>query len=152
MELATSKPNPDALPVGVEDLELLTRSYRKLYRSEYAEQGRKLCLLGLDDMGLADFFDTNLGTLQVWQQVHPEFSEALRRGWAQADANVAQSLYYRALGYNYNAVKVNHYKGKATVTEYQKHMPPSVRACMFWLTSRMPEQWGMGGPRVTACK
>ena len=36
----------------------------------------------------------------------PEFNQALTRGGAQADANIAESLYRRGMGYEHLATKI----------------------------------------------
>lgn len=38
-----------------------------LYREEYAEQARKLCLLGTTDAELADFFNVAVDTINEWK-------------------------------------------------------------------------------------
>ncbi len=60
-----------------------------LFRDEYVEWAYKLCLLGATDVELADFFEVSEDTIYRWKKVRPEFSEAVRRGKANADAEVA---------------------------------------------------------------
>src|SRR5882724_1969007 len=56
-----------------------------LYRPEYAEQGRKLCLLlGATDQELARFFDVPLAALRDWLASVPEFAAAVRAGNMQS--------------------------------------------------------------------
>src|SRR5690606_21525869 len=69
-----------------------------LYRPEYAEQARKLCLLGATDKQLADFFNVTEQTINGWKIDFPEFFESLRAGKMKADAEVASKLYDRAIG------------------------------------------------------
>ena len=38
------------------------------YKAEYAEQARKLCLLGATDMEMADFFEVSEFTINKWKK------------------------------------------------------------------------------------
>lgn len=49
------------------------------YQEAYAEQARKLCLLGYTDAELADFFEVSESTINKWKLDYPEFSESLKR-------------------------------------------------------------------------
>ena len=52
---------------------------------------------------------------------------------------VERSLYHRANGYSYDAVKIFCSKdGKVTKVPYREHVPPDVTACIFWLKNRKP--------------
>lgn len=43
------------------------------YKPEYAEQARKLCLLGHTDAELASFFEVSEQTINAWKHAHPDF-------------------------------------------------------------------------------
>lgn len=112
------------------------------YRAEYAEQARKLCLLlGADDQELARFFDVPPDTLLGWLAAVPEFAAAVRAGRTLADADVADRLWRRAMGYTHDAVRIFSHQGKALEVAYTEHYPPDTAACLFWLKSRQPERW-----------
>jgi hypothetical protein len=112
------------------------------YRVEYAEQARKLCLLlGADDQELAGFFDVPPATLQEWLASVPEFATAVMAGRELADADVADRLWRRAIGYSHAAVRIFSHQGKALEVAYTEHYPPDTAACLFWLKSRQPEKW-----------
>lgn len=112
-----------------------------LFRDDYVEQAYKLCLLGATDAELADFFEVSEDTIYEWKKVRPEFSEALRRGKAEADAEVAASLYKRAIGYSHPDTHVSNYQGIITLTELTKHYPPETGAAFLWLKNRQPHKW-----------
>jgi hypothetical protein len=61
-----------------------------------------------------------------------------RRGF-----EVERSLYHRAVGYSYDAVKIfmPGGKGKPVIVPYREHMPPDTVACIFWLKNRRREEW-----------
>ncbi len=113
-----------------------------LYKDEYPEQARKLCLLGATDKELADFFCVSEDTIHEWKKVHPEFSESLKNGKDMADATVADRLYKRATGYEHKAVKISaNPNGDEHVTEYTERYPPDTTACIFWLKNRQRTKW-----------
>src|SRR5260221_6883935 len=76
------------------------------YREEYAEEAYKLCLLGATDSEMAEFFGVSEVTLNAWKKAQPLFLKSLTRGKMIADANVAERLYMRGLGYSHEAVKI----------------------------------------------
>lgn len=111
------------------------------FRDEFPEQARKLCLLGATNEKLADFFGVAVSTVDKWLAEIPEFSGAVREGREDADANVARSLYQRALGYSHPAVKIQQYQGDVIETPYTEHYPPDTEAAKWWLRNRQPELW-----------
>jgi hypothetical protein len=117
------------------------------FRPEYAEQARKLCELGATDIELADFFEVSDRTIYRWQAKHPEFCQALKAGKVSADERVERSLYHKAVGYSYDAVKIitvaigNNQGSEVRHEKYREHVPPDTTAMIFWLKNRRPEAW-----------
>jgi hypothetical protein len=114
------------------------------YKPEFAEQARKLCLLGATDMEVADFFGVTFRTVTHWKNKHSTFVQALKTGHAASDDRVERSLFHRAIGYSYDAEKVFPPKGndtKPVIVKYREHVPPDTTACIFWLKNRRREQW-----------
>jgi hypothetical protein len=112
-----------------------------LYKEEYAEQARKLCLLGSTDVELADFFEVAESTLNLWKLEHPTFSESIKKGKAQADADVADRLYQRAMGYEHPDVHLSNFQGVVSVTPITKVYAPDPTAAIFWLKNRQRSKW-----------
>jgi hypothetical protein len=56
---------------------------------------------------------------------------------------VERSLYQRAVGYHYDAVKIFMPAGakKPIYAPYVEHVPPDVTAGIFWLKNRDPAHW-----------
>lgn len=124
------------------------------YTLEYCEQVEKLCKLGATDKEIADFFDVDEATVNRWKLEHNEFRESIKAGKIKADAEVAHSLYKRALGYQYKeityekigpkeeiievgedgmeSIETELYKKKVVV----KDMAPDVAAINIWLKNR----------------
>lgn len=113
------------------------------YRAEYAEQARKLCLLGATDKDLAEFFGVDERTINRWKDDHAGFCQSLKAGKEEADATVAERLYSRALGYSHKAVKIfMPANAEAPVyADYVEHYPPDTTAAIFWLKNRRRAQW-----------
>ena len=106
------------------------------YKEEYNEQVRKLCLLGATDERLANFFNIAESTLNNWKSRHPDFLESIRNGKEVADANVADALYNRAIGFSHKHDHISNFQGEITVTPTTKHYPADTGAAFIWLKNR----------------
>jgi hypothetical protein len=104
---------------------------------------RHLCKLGATDADLAAAFEVSIPTIDTWKAKHPDFLGSLRAGKAAADARVERSLYMRANGYSYDAVKIFMPAGarRPIYAPYVEHVPPDVTACIFWLKNRKSHEW-----------
>lgn len=111
------------------------------YQKSFATQARKLCLLGSTNQQLADFFEVSISSIEEWGRENIEFSRALVAGREQADANVADRLYNRAMGYKHKAVKIFNDSGSPLIVPYVEHYPPDTAAATFWLKNRNKEKW-----------
>ena len=111
------------------------------YDPAFAAQAEKLCKLGATDEDLADFFEVSIRTVIRWRSEHDEFCQATKVGKEKADDRVERSLYSRAVGYTYDAVKIMQYEGEAIITPYREHCPPDTGAAIFWLKNRRKDDW-----------
>lgn len=118
-----------------------------LYKEEYNQQVEKLCKLGATDKELADFFDIAESTLNLWKEAHPLFMESIKAGKQIADANVAERLYQRAMGFEHDSEEikvVSDGRGEGSSIErvpIRKIYPPDTIAAIFWLKNRQPDKW-----------
>ena len=98
---------------------------------------------GFTDAELAELFDVSLSAIEKFKRQREEFRNALKIGKAEADNRVQRSLYERANGYTYDAVKIFMPAGakKPVYAPYREHVPPDVTACIFWLKNRDPARW-----------
>lgn len=118
-----------------------------LYKPEYADLAFKFALLGANDEKLASFFNVCEATLNNWKLEHPEFLESLTRGKDRADAEVAHSLYHRALGYSHKEDDIkavalgNNMGSEIVITPTIKHYPPDTGAATLWLKNRQKHLW-----------
>lgn len=113
------------------------------FKAEFVEQAAKLAALGATDRDVADFFGIDERTVNRWKQTNEEFCQALNVGKDAADDRVKQSLYRRAVGYSYDAVKIfMPANAPAPVyAPYVEHCPPDTTAAIFWLKNRDPDAW-----------
>ncbi|CNI78492.1 Uncharacterised protein [Yersinia frederiksenii] len=111
------------------------------YQKAYAEQARKLCLLGYTDKELADFFEVNEATINRWKRDHKEFCESIKKGKDISDGNVVDSLYQRAMGFVAPDLDIRVINDKIVKTEVTKHYPPDTAAAIFWLKNRQKKTW-----------
>ncbi|MCB1470819.1 MAG: helix-turn-helix domain-containing protein [Rhizobiaceae bacterium] len=111
------------------------------YKPEFAEQARKLCLLGATNTDLADFFNVSINTIDNWAAAHEAFLGALKVGKEEADNRVERSLYQRAVGYTFESEKVFCQQGAVVRAAIREHVPPDTTAQIFWLKNRRKDEW-----------
>ncbi|MBO4120273.1 terminase [Cupriavidus gilardii] len=111
------------------------------YKPEFAEQARKLALMGATDKDLAAFFEVTERTINRWKKDYPEFCQSLTRGKVLADAEVAASLYERAVGFRHPDVSIHVVGGKIRKVKVERVYPPEVKAADLWLRNRRPDLW-----------
>lgn len=106
------------------------------YKSEYDDLAHNYCLLGATNARLAEFFEVDESTIDLWIVTHGSFSGAIKAGRAEADARVAKALYSRATGYSHPDTHISNFQGEITVTPITKHYPPDTAAAFIWLKNR----------------
>jgi len=111
------------------------------FKPEYCKLARKFCILGATNEQLAGFFDVALSTIGAWLVQFPEFKQAVYQGRAVADADVAESLYGRATGYDRKVEKIVATAEGPEVMSYTRHYEADTAACIFWLRNRRRDQW-----------
>lgn len=111
------------------------------YKPEYDDQVYKLCLLGATDKEIANFFEVEESTINNWKLDYQSFLESIKKGKELADANVAQKLYHRAIGYEHLEDKIFNDQGTPLIVPTIKHYPPDPTAGIFWLKNRQPAKW-----------
>jgi hypothetical protein len=113
------------------------------YDPKFVDQARKLCELGATDMEVADFFGVDVRTIYRWKHDHEDFCQALIAGKDACDNRVERSLYNRAVGYSFSAVKIFMPAGaeEPVYAPYTEHVPPDTGAAMNWLKNRQGDKW-----------
>lgn len=106
------------------------------------EETEKVCKLGATDEDIADWFDVSVRTVNNWKTEHPEFLQSLKRGKVVADAEVADALFRKAIGYERKVERIIKAPGghqeKVTISEWTG---PDTTACIFWLKNRAKDRW-----------
>lgn len=111
------------------------------WRPEMKEQTFRLCLLGLTNAELAEFFGVSSGTIDYWLQHNKDFQEAVSSGRKEADSKVARALYQRAIGYNAPDTYITVIDKQIVMEPITKHYPPDPFACIKWLAIRQKDKW-----------
>lgn len=113
------------------------------YAPAYAEQARRLALLGMTDKEMADFFGVTERTLYRWKQDQSVFCQALKAGKESADVDVAASLYRAAIGGGTvtELKEETDAEGNVITRRTVKELPANVTAQIFWLKNRQPQKW-----------
>jgi hypothetical protein len=114
---------------------------KSLWKPEFVEQAKNLCLLGATDLEIAAFFEVSKTTFDNWKRKTPELRAALKTGKMAADAKVAKSLYQRAVGFSQQEIDIRVIAGKVVQTIYTKKYAPDTTAQIFILKNRHPELW-----------
>lgn len=109
-----------------------------------------LARLGATNAQIAQYFGVAVNTVDEWHKKYRLFKSAMKKGGLEADMKVAESLYKRAIGYQYveeeySAVEVEGQKKPLTemalVKKTVKTLPPDVKAAIHWLKVRQREVW-----------
>ena len=112
------------------------------YRAVYAKQAFKFCLLGATNEQLAGFFDVSIATIKNWMKAHPKFLAAVKAGKDQADAEMAESLFNKGIGFTRTVTTVDvNAAGEKTKKKKVEYFAPDVTAQIFWLKNRRPDLW-----------
>lgn len=111
------------------------------YEDRYDHQAEKLCKLGATDAELADFFEVTEQTINNWKTAHPSFFESIKRGKTLADAEVAERLYQRAMGFEHDSEEIKVIDSDVVRVPVRKVYPPDTVAAIFWLKNRQKDKW-----------
>lgn len=88
------------------------------------------------------YIDVAETTLSRWRHESDDFNNALKIGQDQANSLVEESLFRRAIGYDYDEDTWELVEGEMRKTRtVRKHVAPDVKACLSWLYSRRSDRW-----------
>lgn len=108
------------------------------YKPEYDRMAYGYALLGATDAQMAESFRVTEQTINNWKHDFPSFFESLKAGKLEADMKIAESLYKRAQGFEYD--EVTHEDGVET-KRVTKMVVPDATSIIFWLKNRQPAAW-----------
>lgn len=125
-----------------------------VFKEDYVEQVFRYALLGATLPRMAELLGVTEKTLSNWGKKHPQLLQAIKEGRDDADAKVSDSLYHRALGYEYDeqvplkVKEVTYENGKRLkevehieVTVVHRVVPPDNTSMIFWLKNRQKASW-----------
>jgi hypothetical protein len=114
---------------------------KPVYRPEFATQALKLCKFGATDDQLADFFEVHRATIYRWRAEYPDFAAATALGKEETDDRVEEALLRRAVGYDRPIKRMFSFQGVISSADDIEHIPPDVKAAIFWLKNRRKDKW-----------
>ncbi|WP_422001722.1 hypothetical protein [Reyranella sp.] len=112
------------------------------YTPNACDVARRACMLGATNDELAGLLGISRATLHNWMDQYPALRQAVDEGKLHADAQVAEKLYQRAIGYQRPAVRFfANPDGPPTEINYTHHHAPDTTAAIFWLRNRRRADW-----------
>jgi len=111
------------------------------YDPAFCDIAASACARGATIAEVADILGVARWTIYRWMALHEAFGAAIRVAREIADERVGFSLYERAVGYTYDAVKIMQSDGTPLIVPYKEHVAPDVGAQKMWLTNRQPDKW-----------
>lgn len=122
-------------------------------KSKYDERLPKIVLyfrrVGYSVEKIAEIIGCHKDTLYSWAKLHPELSVALKEGKDLSISTTADSLFKVANGFEYEEVEESvemvdedgEQKKKVKKRKMKKYIPPDVKAIIFYLCNRAPDEW-----------
>lgn len=116
------------------------------------DRARELTRAGCTEEEIAKELGVTYRTLAQWKKRYQEFLQALNETKKVVDAKVEDSLFKRAMGFEYEEVTVESEIRRDPKTGENVSVPvkrkvvkktaiPDVTACIFWLKNRQREKW-----------
>jgi len=102
---------------------------------------------GMIDLDIIKALGISHTMFYTYQNRHPEFKEALKRGKAPVNIEVENALLKAARGYIAEEVQEDirvDKDGNEVIynkVKKKKEVPSNITACIFWLKNRKPEVW-----------
>lgn len=123
-----------------------TASYKDWTTEEGLLKIRGWARDGLINSEIAEEIGIAEGTLYSWKNKYKEIDEALKDGQDIVDRKVEESLFKKAMGYEYEETKQiiekdEMGKDRKRVEKVTKYYPPDSTAIIFWLKNRKPGEW-----------
>ena len=111
------------------------------YKPEYAKIAKLMLTKGATVVEIADSFGVTVQTIWNWRNAHEAFFEAFLDLNENFDKRVEYALGQRAVGYDYDDIKVFNNNGVPVIVPIKKHLPADVNAAKFWLAARQGAKW-----------
>ena len=107
------------------------------------------CREGLTTRQIEKRLKCSKGSIQRYKMLYKELRDAMATGYADANSKVEESLFRKAMGFEYDEVVTEKEKGKRRGVDFElvttktihKTIPPDTVACIFWLKNRAADKW-----------
>lgn len=107
------------------------------YRQGFEPAAAKLALLGFSQADIAAHFSVTPEQLAEWMQAHHALFDAIHKGSALADAEIAHALHRAATGYDQEEQHIGtDEQGKPSAITITKHYPPDAELARWWQENR----------------
>ena len=98
------------------------------------------------DEAVANRLGVSLSTFYKYQNINPEFAEALKTARTRRIERIVDSIYRRAIGYTVKETREESQvdscrKGRANKVTTEKHIPGDVTAQIFLLKNELPDRF-----------
>lgn len=114
---------------------------RNKWRDDFIHQVYILSLLGATDKQIADCFGISEVTLHNWERTKDEFFLSKQKGKTIANAEVAESLFKRAVGFERDEEEIHVAYGNVLRVPVKKYYPPDSWAAAKILSLREKGVW-----------
>ena len=117
------------------------------YKESFPERAQELAKKGVNDKEIFKELGICKTSFYKYQEQFSEFMDSLKKGKEQADDNVDNASYIRAVGYDYEEqvtevrISEDGTQHPSLVRTFKKHMPGDVTAQIFRLKNRRPKEW-----------
>jgi transposase len=117
------------------------------YLPIYAEQAKKLAIIGLIDKEIFDILGISEVTGIEWKKKYPEFAKSLKEGKEFPDKKVVAALFDNAIGKEYETEKAlvvsdgKDYGAHIEIVKVKEYHPGNVTAQIYWTKNRLPKEW-----------
>lgn len=96
---------------------------------------------GLTEEQVAKRLGIAYSTLSLYKTKYSEILEALKKGKEELVEELEDSLYKRAMGFEYEETEITATRDGKRVKKVKKFIPPDVGALCFALKNLMPDKW-----------
>jgi hypothetical protein len=109
-----------------------------VYLPDCLPQVRAIAARGFTDKEICAVYGLNPDLFRAWRKAYPDFNDALEKGRLAPDAAVVESLFKRAVGYDYYEDGLTR---TGAIRQVKRHLPGDTGAIRYWLNNRQRDQW-----------
>jgi len=122
-------------------IEKKKRGRPKKYANNWPKKAFEFAAKGLTERQISLRLGISQETLINYKSEYSEFSEAIKRGQQESIDKVENSLFKRAVGYEYTETKIEKSGDYEKTIKTKKKVIPDTTAQIFFLKNRRAEIW-----------